>query len=95
MQHLLNVNIPITFFREGDTFIAYSPVLDLSTSGKNFEKAQKRFTEIVKIFFEEIIEKGTTDEVLSGLGWQKIKSHWSPPIPISHDITNIPIPLSS
>lgn len=91
----MNVNIPVTFFKEGDTFIAYSSVLDLSTSAKSFEKTQKRFSEIVKIFFEEMIEEGTTDEVLSGLGWQKIKSHWSPPIPISHDIANIPVPLSS
>jgi hypothetical protein len=79
---------------EGKTYIAYSPVLDLSTSADSFEKAQKRFQEIVMIFFEELIQKGTLDEVLSDLGWKKIKREWNAPIPLSHQIQNVTIPLS-
>lgn len=95
MKTVVNLKIPISFFKEGKTFIAYSPVLDLSTSASSFKKAQERFSEVVQIFFEELTEKETTDEVLSGLGWVKIKKEWTPPIPISHELTDISVPIAN
>jgi len=80
---MLEVNLPVSFLREGDKFVAYTLALDLSTSGKSFKEVQTRFKEIVGIFFEEIIEKGTINEVLVNLGWKKIQSKWTPPIVIS------------
>ncbi len=67
-----SVNVPVIFMKEGKSYIAHSPVLDLSTSADTYEKAQKRFPEAVKIFFEELAEMGTLDVVLSGLGWKKV-----------------------
>lgn len=87
------VNLPVTIFREGEYFVTYSPVLDLSTSAKSFKVAQKRFQEIVSIFFEEIAKKGTTDEVLQELGWKKIKKNWTPPTVISNEPQVVEIPL--
>ena len=81
----LNLQLPISIFREGKHFIAYTPVLDLSTSGKNYDEVKKRFKEAVSIFFEELVKKGTLDEVLESLGWQKIKKRWSPPNLISQE----------
>ena len=79
----LNLQLPVSVFKEGKHFIAYTPVLDLSTSGKNYEEVKKRFKESVNIFFEELVKKGTLDEVLESLGWQKIKKRWSPPFLVS------------
>ena len=70
---MINFNLPISIFREGKHFIAYTPALDLSTSGKNYEQVKKRFNEVVEIFFEELMKKGTKNEVLESLGWQKVK----------------------
>ena len=95
MQTFMNINIPVAFFKEGEIFIAYTPVLDLSTSAPTYEKAKERFDEVVQIFFEELIERGTLDEILANLGWKKVKSQWNPPISVSHDITSIAIPLSN
>lgn len=53
------VNLPVSILKEGKDFIAYSPALDISTAGRTFEEARKRFNEMVKIFFEEILQKGT------------------------------------
>ena len=64
----LNLQLPVSVFKEGKHFIAYTPVLDLSTSGKNYEEVKKRFKESVSIFFEELVKKGTMDEVLESLG---------------------------
>lgn len=52
-------NLPITIFKEGKSYVAYSPALDLSTSAATYKKAQTRFSEIVELFFEELSEMKT------------------------------------
>lgn len=81
-----NFSLPISFLREGDSFIAYTPALDLATVGRTFEEAKLHFGEAVNLFFEEIMKEGTLDEVLADLGWQKINKVYSPPVAISHQI---------
>lgn len=88
------VSVPVSFLKEGKYFIAYTPTLDLSTSGKSFEEAKKRFTEIIQIFFEELLEKGTLIEVLSGLGWRKIKREWTPPFLVAQESESFRVPIS-
>lgn len=80
-----NVQLPVSIFREGAHYIAYTPVLDLSTAGKNYEEVVRRFHEIVTIFFEELIKKGTLAEVLTNLGWKRAKRHWMPPTLVSQE----------
>ena len=87
-----SVNLPVSIFREGKNFIAYTPALDLSTTGKTFDQAKKRFEEAVQIFFEETAEKGTFDELLQSLGWQKIQKCWTPPVEVSHQLESVRIP---
>ena len=93
MKMNIKFSIPVSIFREGKYFVAYTPALDLSTSGKNFEEVKKRFEEIVLIFFEEIVSRGTLDEALGSLGWQKVKKQWLPPIPIVQKLEEFTIPL--
>lgn len=89
----LQFSLPLSILKEGKYFIAYSPALDLSTSGKTFEQAKERFNEVIKIFFEELLEKGTVDQVLSELGWQKIQREWTPPVIVYHEPENFQIPI--
>lgn len=56
---IVDVNIPVSIFKEGETFVAYSPVLDISTSANEFETVRRRFHEVVELFFEETSKKGT------------------------------------
>jgi len=75
-------NLPVTVFKEGALFVAYTPALDLSTCGRTFKEAQKNFDEAVTLFFDHCLEQGTLPEVLASLGWQKTKSPtnaWRPP----------------
>jgi len=83
------LKLQVTFLREGRRFIAYTPALDLSTSGRSFEEAKKRSTEANIIFFEEIIKNGMLEEVLSSLGWQKAEKSWQPPVVISQESETI------
>ena len=73
--------IPVMFFGEDDKVIAYSPAIDLSTCGNTEEQARKRFAEASAIFFDEIAEMGTLEDVLTECGWRKTaKQTWSPPL---------------
>lgn len=80
----VQISLPITIFKEGKSYVAYSPALDLSTSAPTYEKAQSRFLEATKFFLEELVEMGTLDKVLSDLGWQKVKTNWQPPVVVSN-----------
>ena len=81
----LEFNLPVSVLREGNKYIAYTPALDLSTSGKTCQEAKKRFEEIVSIFFEEIIREGTVDDVLLNLGWERAQKSWMPPVLVSQE----------
>lgn len=90
----INFSLPVTILREGKYFVAYTPVLDLSTSAKSFEKVKTRFEEVVKIFLEELMNKGTLETVLTDLGWKKMQKSWSPPKLVANDSATFNIPLT-
>lgn len=87
----LFVKVPVTIFRENEQYVAYSPALDLSTCGKSYEQATKRFNEAAEIFFEETKEKGTLREALEELGWEIKEKKISPPVVVSHGLQELKI----
>ena len=91
---LMKYSLPVIFLRERKRIVAYTPALDLATSGKTVAEAQKRFAEASRIFLQEINEKGTLDDVLSSLGWQKIKKEWNPPTFVKSSYQNIAVPIN-
>jgi len=88
-------SIPVSIFKEGKDFVAYSPVLDLSTCADSLDGAQKMFEEATKIFFEELDRKGTMNDVLSSLGWNKSDSNWLPPAEVSHQTKKFSLALKA
>ena len=87
-------SLPVTFLREGSQFVAYTPALDLSTSADTFDQVEKRFGEVVQIFFEECLSMGTLENVLADLGWQKENHEWNPPVVIAQDTQMFSLPMS-
>ncbi len=83
LKNNLLFNLPVVITKQNKRFVAYTPALDLSTSGKTEKEVKSRFVELANIFLEEIIEAGTADYVLSELGWKKIQKKWTPPKIIS------------
>ena len=88
----LSFKVPLTITKQGRRFVAYSPVLDISTSGPSEKDVQKKFGELATIFLEEIIEAGTADDVLTELGWKKVQKVWNPPQIISTQNIGVTIP---
>lgn len=70
----LQFSLPISITKEGDTFVAHTPALDISTCADSLAEVKQRFIELVEIFFEELEKKGTADEVLKSMGWEKVHS---------------------
>jgi len=91
----LQVSLPVMVLKEGKRFVAYTPALDISTSGKTLQQAQKRFAELAMLFLEELVEMGTVNQVLSGLGWQKLNQQWTPPVVVSNDMQDIKIAVAT
>lgn len=93
MTKLINFSAPVSIFKEGNVFVAYTPTLDISTCADTLKEVKERFEELVLIYFKELERKNTTDEVLTDLGWHKIKRSWQAPIEIEHKIEDFKIPV--
>lgn len=93
-KFIKSFNLPVSFLKESGQFVAYTPALDLSTSGHTLEEAKKNFTEAVEIFFMEIISMGTLEDVLLGLGWKKQNEDFIPPTIVSQGIESVRIPFA-
>lgn len=73
-------NLLINIFKQGSFYVAYCPVLDLSSCGKTKDKAFKMIEEAIEVFFEEIDKKtnqvkADQVELLTSLGWEVNKSN--------------------
>jgi len=87
----LQLNLPVSFITEDHQVVAYTPALDISTSGKDEAEAKERFQELVGIFFQDLIENQTIDTVLTDLGWSKVAAQWNPPV-VSQQSLNVRVP---
>jgi len=86
------VSLPVFIIKEGKYFVAYTPALDFAATGDSVESAKKGFSEAINIFFDEIDDKGTLEEVLQEFGWQKIDDTLQPPEVVSQTKETIEIP---
>ncbi len=89
----ISFSLPVSIFKEDDTFVAYTPALDISTAGSTLSEAKKNFEELVAIFLGEVEQKGTTAEVLESMGWKKVAQNWSAPIEVEHSIETFNVPV--
>ena len=96
--------VPVIFFRENDSIVAYCPALELSTCGNDIKEAKKNFEECLKIYLTETIKNGTLEKDLLKLGWESKPKDLSfiPPQDDSHKFIpphilkrmQIPFPIS-
>ena len=92
-MNTVNYTLPVLIFKEDNMFVAYTPALDLSIVGNTYDEALKNFHEASSIFFEEVIKKGTSEEVLVEYGWKKTGKTFEPPIQISSEPVRIIVPI--
>lgn len=93
INNTISYKLQVLITKQNKRFVAYTPALDLSTSGKTKKEVSRRFEEIAGLFLEEIIEAGTADSVLEELGWKKVQKKWTPPQIISSQSVGLKIPV--
>ena len=74
----------IQVVRQGSLYIAYSHVLDVSTTGKSKEQAMSNMSGLVHVFVREVIRieterPGALHHKLLEQGWTKRLQRWTPP----------------
>lgn len=67
----LNLSLEGELFREGDNWISYCKGLDLSTGGRTEEEALKNTRDAITLFFRSCLSRGTLEQALTELGWEK------------------------
>ncbi len=88
----MSYKLPVLITKQNKRFVAYTPALDISTSGKSKKDVQKKFEELANLFLQEIFEAGTADDVLTELGWKKQQKRWTPPQVVSSETMGFRMP---
>ena len=91
----LGLKLKVQITKQKGQYIAWTPSLDLSTSGRSEKEVQRRFEEAVSLFLEELVEAGTINEVLTSLGWKKELKSWAPPKIVKQQTVRVNIPLAA
>ena len=58
-------------FKEGDTYVAYVPALDVSSCGATDEEARRNIRDAVRGSLATSADMGTLDEILREAGYQQ------------------------
>lgn len=69
----VTANISMLSFKEGETFIIYTPQLDISGYGNTYAEALTSFEQSLEMFLDYTTNKQTLYKVLSDLGWTLAK----------------------
>ena len=66
-------------FKEGKTYVAYSPEIDLSSCGRTANQARQRLHQAIELFLDEAKRLGTLTDVLAEAGYRKSGLQWKAP----------------
>jgi predicted RNase H-like HicB family nuclease len=65
------IALSVQVWKEGASYVAYSPELDVSSCGKTANQAKTRLREAVALFIEEAARMGTLEEILAESGFER------------------------
>ena len=80
-----DISFTVHIFKEGATYVAYAPELDVSSCGDTDEEARRNIQDAVRGFLETSAEIGTLEEVLLEAGYQRDGVRWRAPEFVSLD----------
>lgn len=69
----------VHIFKEGDTYVAHVPELDVSSCGSTAEQARSNIADAVRGFLEASEQMGTLDEILQEAGYEREGESWRAP----------------
>jgi predicted RNase H-like HicB family nuclease len=91
----MEIQFTTQIFKEGRTYVAHTPELDVSSCGGTEVKALKNLKEAVGLFLEEAEKMGTLDRILKEAGYLKRKRKLRGPKLVSIQQVSLPLPLEN
>jgi hypothetical protein len=82
-------------WKEGPTYVSYSPELDVSSCGDTLTQARARLREAVSPFLEECSRQGTLEAILAESGFTKRGKSYRPRRILARAKVRLDIPLAS
>jgi len=74
-----DISFTVHIFKEGATYVAHAPKLDVSSCGDTDEQARKNIQDAVRGFLETSADMGSLDWVLEESGYSKKGDSWLAP----------------
>ena len=65
----MEIQFTTQVFKEGESFVAHTPELDVSSCGESEKEALKNLKEAVTLFLEEADKMGTLNQILEEAGF--------------------------
>ena len=90
----MEIEFTTQIFREGRTYVAHTPNLDVSSCGGTKERALKNLKEAVHLFLEEAEKMGTLDQILQEAGYSKRRSKLEGPKFVGTQRVSLPLPFA-
>ena len=75
----MDLGFTVRILREGDTYIAHVPELDVSSCADTEADARRNITDAVSGFLETAREQGTLNEILQEAGYRLEGGRWHEP----------------
>jgi predicted RNase H-like HicB family nuclease len=82
-------------WKEGPTFVSYTPELDVSSCGDSVAEARTRLREAVCLFLEECSRRGTLEAILAESGFERRGQSYRPRRIIARAKFRLAVPLAS
>ncbi len=89
----MEIEFTCQILKEGKTFVAYAPELDVSSCGTSRERARRNLLDAVRLFLEEAEKMGTHDQILEEAGYVRRKQKLKGPKFITAQAVSLPLPL--
>jgi predicted RNase H-like HicB family nuclease len=84
-HYMEDFSFDVHIFKEGDSFVAYVPALDLSSCGATDDEARRNIRDAVRGFLATSANMGTLDEILQEAGYEREGDQWRAPEFVSVD----------
>jgi predicted RNase H-like HicB family nuclease len=85
IQHMEDFAFDVHIFKEGDTYVAYAPALDVSSCGVTEDEVRRNIRDAVRGFLTSSADTGTLDEILQEAGYERDGEKWRAPEFVSVD----------
>lgn len=87
----MNLGFTVRILKEGDTFIAHVPELDVSSCGDTEADARRNIADAVRGFLETASEQGTLNDILQEAGYRLENGRWVEPELVGVEHMNVGI----